>query len=221
MKNLILTLLLTTCTFLGAAGQTSPFKEREVKETRGDYNHLDVHRIYYQDIRLTVDYETMYVYEDPAYKSETQIVVSQDHHTFVLSNNGYYSEKPQSLYFKLNELNAGDTLIYVNFYCDSLTGSARFTRHYYIGATRSGAVSTNKIKENNKLAIYPNPVKNTLNINDIDEPFTYMVYDIMGRAVIGGNSNKNTLDTSYLQTGQYILHIKTGDKEYSSQIQKL
>jgi endonuclease/exonuclease/phosphatase family metal-dependent hydrolase len=59
--------------------------------------------------------------------------------------------------------------------------------------------------------IYPNPVKDVLNINFSSsvKDFTTEIYDLTGRQVFYDNSGRNTVNVSALPTGMYIL--KMGD----------
>lgn len=73
------------------------------------------------------------------------------------------------------------------------------------------SVSDNK-KEN--LQIYPNPVKDFLNIKT-DEPISgYEIYSLDGRKLTTGNKvNDSKIDISNFQKGNYLLKVKTKDKE--------
>ncbi|MBV5343801.1 T9SS type A sorting domain-containing protein, partial [bacterium] len=68
----------------------------------------------------------------------------------------------------------------------------------------------NEFGENNKINIYPNPVKNELRI-DFEEGSTFEILNLMGQVVYNGNLIKNTIvQTSNLSSGVYLIKFKTG-----------
>ena len=65
--------------------------------------------------------------------------------------------------------------------------------------------------------LFPNPVQNELYIeNEINEFFTYEVYNILGEMLKKGNlshlSSTNTIDVKDLEQGIYLLHLRDKDK---------
>ena len=60
--------------------------------------------------------------------------------------------------------------------------------------------------------IYPNPVKDILNIVGLDQPKTISIFDINGRLVITEKS-KSSINVVQLQKGVYILRIETKDSK--------
>ncbi len=63
--------------------------------------------------------------------------------------------------------------------------------------------------ESSSLSIYPNPVKNTLHIADLNDNTiqNITIFDQMGRQVIRQNTNTNTLNVSTLPSGIYIIQV--------------
>ena len=59
--------------------------------------------------------------------------------------------------------------------------------------------------------MFPNPVKNKLNIESKDAITNVAVFDLLGKEVISSNIVKNTLDVSTLSNGVYIIKL-TSDK---------
>ena len=55
--------------------------------------------------------------------------------------------------------------------------------------------------------MYPNPVKNTLNIKSQDAISNVAVYDLLGKEVISSNNVSNTLDVSALSNGVYLIRL--------------
>ena len=68
------------------------------------------------------------------------------------------------------------------------------------------------VEENIELAnIYPNPVKNTLNIDGYNAEYTYEMYNGMGQMVASGKANGNTqISVSDMAEGVYFLRLTTG-----------
>ena len=72
--------------------------------------------------------------------------------------------------------------------------------------------------EKNKIAILPNPATNSITIANITaENYTVEIFDVFGNAVLNV-SNQNSLDTSKLAKGVYIVLVRQGSE---TQIQKL
>ena len=68
----------------------------------------------------------------------------------------------------------------------------------------------NKLGENNKINLYPNPVKNEFRI-DFEGGSTFEILNLMGQVVYNGNLIKNTIvQTSNLSPGVYLIKFKTG-----------
>ncbi len=86
----------------------------------------------------------------------------------------------------------------------------------WTGVTQN--LSTTKFENNQKIEIYPNPAKNQLFVNNTySKDATYEVYNNIGKQVKMEKLNGISIDISDLQSGLYILKIKT---EGSEQIQK-
>jgi uncharacterized delta-60 repeat protein len=59
----------------------------------------------------------------------------------------------------------------------------------------------------NIINIYPNPVKETINILNIST-MDFKIYDLLGKLVLQGISNDNQINVSDLEKGIYILQLK-------------
>lgn len=219
MKTLTFTLLALVISSLSIFGQSSSYFIREDINTTDE---TDIHTYEHINMSLSVRYSTTYVYEYDNWRGKTLHLPTQDHHPFFMTNKGDRLEEANQLYdIEYENISPGDTLVLITFFCDSLQGFSVFTKHSFIGATRSGETNIESILSKDELKIYPNPVKEAIHLKDINSPFTYMLYDIQGRAIIGGNETDNNIDASFLKTGQYILQITCDQKEYSTLIQKL
>jgi hypothetical protein len=70
----------------------------------------------------------------------------------------------------------------------------------------------------NTLRLYPNPVRDYLNIN-YEQPFSYRLFNSIGHQIWFGESEGNTqIDCRALPQGVYILLIATETKDYSKKI---
>jgi Secretion system C-terminal sorting domain len=60
---------------------------------------------------------------------------------------------------------------------------------------------------------YPNPIKNELNISQNEEISEVSFYTVLGQKVFSKivNSNKTSIDVSFLSTGTYFVKIKSGE----------
>jgi hypothetical protein len=77
------------------------------------------------------------------------------------------------------------------------------------------AVST---QERNKVSIVPNPATNSIAIANItSENYTVEIFNMIGNAVLKV-ANQNSIDTSKLASGIYMVLVRQGNQ---SQIQKL
>ena len=64
------------------------------------------------------------------------------------------------------------------------------------------------------ISVYPNPVRNTLNIEG--ELESVEIYDVFGKLVL--TSTKNTINTSDLANGIYVLNINTNNSIITKRI---
>ena len=64
----------------------------------------------------------------------------------------------------------------------------------------------------NEIKIYPNPVKNQINVLGIDDDFDAQIYDLTGRLYFTKmNIQNNTIDISGLQNGIYFIKISSSN----------
>jgi len=92
---------------------------------------------------------------------------------------------------------------------------------FRIAAYDSSTLSTDEV-ESNELEVYPNPIKNEVNIsysNIIDE---VVIYDIRGKEVLKNMVNNNyiNLNTNSLESGLYIIKVKSEDNVHTYKIVK-
>ncbi|MCC2589746.1 fibronectin type III domain-containing protein [Chryseobacterium sp. MFBS3-17] len=65
----------------------------------------------------------------------------------------------------------------------------------------------NNIMDNNQVILYPNPVKNILNVTKVKDGATYKVYNSIGQLIQNGAIFSNRMDVSKLISGVYIIDI--------------
>lgn len=68
-------------------------------------------------------------------------------------------------------------------------------------------VSVNDVVSNNKIAVYPNPVSNILNIDSEEMLMNVSIFDLTGKAVALKGSSQ--IDVSGLKSGIYFIRIET------------
>ena len=72
------------------------------------------------------------------------------------------------------------------------------------------------IDTNSKINIYPIPAKNEITISNIQEPFSYIIYDLSGKKLrFEKNQNNNTINIEELKSGIYMIEI-TNSKNHKS-----
>ena len=67
--------------------------------------------------------------------------------------------------------------------------------------------------------IYPNPASHVLNINTTKKIDSVEVYDLVGKFILKAD-NQQSINVEHLNTGTYIIKIKTGDKIVSKKFIK-
>ncbi|KRD11365.1 hypothetical protein ASE21_06555 [Flavobacterium sp. Root901] len=78
------------------------------------------------------------------------------------------------------------------------------------------------IKENKTFSIWPNPVKNTLNINSLNESnYSIKIYDLLGRLIYTKENVNNSIDVSSFRSGLYLIKIKAENGEASQKFIKI
>jgi uncharacterized delta-60 repeat protein len=84
-----------------------------------------------------------------------------------------------------------------------------------------GTLSTEKFYKND-FNIFPNPVKEILDINKLDSEsaIEYTIYDISGKQITSNLLQEYKIDVRFLSTGIYILKIKTDEKIFENKFIK-
>jgi len=122
--------------------------------------------------------------------------------------------------------NTGDTNDYIFVYANasidfafSRMSSASFELAYH-GGNRGYVIDVpfttlgvNDLKQS-KIALYPNPVKNTFNIQSDDEINSVIVYDTTGKKVADFSNKKESLDISHLPNGLYFIEIQNSENKF-------
>jgi len=68
--------------------------------------------------------------------------------------------------------------------------------------------------------IYPNPVKDILNLEGLDNIEGYAIYDITGRKIDQFTNNIKKIDVSHLTNGLYLLEVNTNNGQVSKKFIK-
>lgn len=108
-----------------------------------------------------------------------------------------------------------------------ILASGDFTSYNGIGKNRilrlnnTVSLSTVDISKNKQIVIYPNPVKNILNIKTDESISGYEIYSLDGRKLTTENNVNNfKVDVSHLTKGDYLIKIKSKGKEQTAKFIK-
>lgn len=81
---------------------------------------------------------------------------------------------------------------------------------------REGTTASNNDLDKTKLKIFPNPVSDFINI-EYDKPIRKLtIFDVLGRNIGEFTDNTNSINTSFLSSGTYLLRIETENNETES-----
>lgn len=72
--------------------------------------------------------------------------------------------------------------------------------------------SVNKIKINNNITVYPNPVSDVLYITSASKPDKLAIFDLNGRMLISKTIETNWINITNLSKGVYVLKVYTSGK---------
>lgn len=79
-------------------------------------------------------------------------------------------------------------------------------------------LAVSDINKENQVSIYPNPVKDVINIQSKDSSeLSYQVYNIAGQVVMTGKSSDKKINAQKLTTGNYVLELTNKEGIKSSQ----
>jgi ELWxxDGT repeat protein len=94
------------------------------------------------------------------------------------------------------------------YFSASSDGTLGGTKTYRIS---NQSLDNNKLTQNSKTHIYPNPTSNLLNIEiENASNFEAIIYDVVGKEV-GTYKNQKTIDVTTLRNGIYFIKLKTDD----------
>jgi Secretion system C-terminal sorting domain len=130
------------------------------------------------------------------------------------NNDGYVSFKIKTK----STLNIGDSFsnkagIYFDYNAPIITNNFTTTVQNTLAASETN-------KENNTVSIYPNPVKDVLNIQSKNEIVKAEIYDAAGRILISASVKGNSINVSELPKGNYIIKLFTKDKTFTQKFIK-
>ncbi|ASK28631.1 serine protease [Chryseobacterium sp. T16E-39] len=81
------------------------------------------------------------------------------------------------------------------------------------GSFYNGTLSTSETVKKQKIAIFPNPVKNILNVASETEVLSLEIYDNLGRLMMK-NTQQKSIKVDHFSKGTYYLKIQTNEKIY-------
>ena len=107
---------------------------------------------------------------------------------------------------------------------DNVVFAATYGRGVFSGTFTNTVLNNDTFTKNKNVSIYPNPVKDNLNINikDFSGEVSIKIIDINGREVFNKNINdfntSNVLDLSAFSSGIYVLKLSGEGLNYSEKI---
>lgn len=114
----------------------------------------------------------------------------------------------------------GATPLFARWYMTGCSGSAVYSGTPYVNCNansndfffktfvNTGNLGVMEGNINKNISITPNPAQNELKINGITKNEEYTIYDLSGKKILGGTTNKNEeINISKLEVGQYLLKI--------------
>lgn len=101
-----------------------------------------------------------------------------------------------------------DKVVVAGYAMDITFGDTTLDTGYEMFVAKMGPAALNTMQfENTNITLYPNPTKEILHIN-VMEDAGYSIIDVTGRIVTKGTSSNNTIDVSALPLGMYFLKTK-------------
>lgn len=130
------------------------------------------------------------------------------------NNDGYVSFKIKTK----STLNIGDSFsnkaeIYFDYNAPIITNN-------YITTVQNTLSALETNRENSTVSIYPNPVKDILNIQSKNEIVKADIYDAAGRILISTSVKGNSVNVSELSKGNYIIKLFAKDKTFTQKFIK-
>ena len=87
---------------------------------------------------------------------------------------------------------------------------------YTIIVKKSLAVSD--VNKTNEMVVYPNPVKEVINIQSKDSSeLSYQIYNTAGQVILSGKSSDKKINAQKLTSGNYILELMNKEGVKSTQ----
>lgn len=92
---------------------------------------------------------------------------------------------------------------------------------YTVNVVPAGSLAVNESNAKPKLGVYPNPMKDILNVSTADRKVTEVTfYSADGRLVKSVKDNISAINTDDLKSGVYVVKVKTSDAEQTFKVIK-
>lgn len=92
---------------------------------------------------------------------------------------------------------------------------------YNIMVVAAGSLGVSESEAKSKVGVYPNPMKDILNISTADKKITEILfYSADGRLVKSVKENISAVNTDGLKSGVYVVKVKTSDSEQTFKVIK-
>ncbi|RSK39310.1 choice-of-anchor Q domain-containing protein [Mangrovimonas spongiae] len=116
-------------------------------------------------------------------------------------------------------INAGDNSF--NTESTDITGNPRiFDSTIDVGAYEVQTILSTENVSTTEFMVYPNPTTHMLYIQTNLKQFSYELYNIQGQKIMASKQTVNTINTSQLATGVYVLKLNSGNKTQSIKVIK-
>jgi surface protein len=108
-----------------------------------------------------------------------------------------------------------------NFIVDGNLPASMMNNRFHLSFNNTTLGIEDNIFSNN-FTVYPNPVEDVFYVAGIDEEFSLTIYDVLGREVLQSKLQDATapIYITHLQSGVYVVKVKTADNSFSQQIIK-
>ncbi|WP_264532350.1 zinc-dependent metalloprotease [Flavobacterium sp. N502540] len=81
------------------------------------------------------------------------------------------------------------------------------------GTENKEDITEQKVEKSQNIGIYPNPVKDKLNVANVENE-DYVIFSINGQQILSGRTQKGQIDVGTLPEGMYIIKIKNTNKRF-------
>lgn len=140
----------------------------------------------------------------------------------ITAGTSFYGQEPAEAFFGLGDNTIVDE-IRIEWPDNTITVVNNITANQVIVITNDTILSTSDESEIETIKIYPNPLKNSLNIKSKHTVKEIKIYNLLGQEIKSFKSEVKieSIDISELETGQYFVKLKSSNNQEIKKIVKL